>query len=115
MNAINQASLPLFDTVASSRDLTIAEALETLGTWSDLPAGRLQKLRTALATAARILAPHQDKRSGLATVPVTCRSLSRLLQTPPATFGLSASRMTSLCSELRFVMRRLGRHVRIPT
>ena len=110
MNAVNQASLPLFDTVASSRDLTIADALETLGTWSDLPANRLQKMRTALATAARILAPHQDKRSGLATVPVTCRSLSRLLQTPPATFGLSASRMTSLCSELRFVMRRLGRH-----
>jgi integrase len=41
---------------------------------------------------------------------MNCPSLSRLLQAPAATFGLSEGRMISLCSELRSILRRLGRH-----
>lgn len=114
MNDLSQLTLPLLDTVspaASPTDsLTIAGALQVLSSWSDLPVNRAQKLRTALATAARLLAPGQSKQFAAASAPMTCASLSRLLQAPPATFGLSAGRMASLCSELRAVLRRLGRH-----
>lgn len=90
--------------------LTISDAMRIVTTWSDLPANRLQKLRTALATAARVLVPGQDPATAAASIPMDCESLSRLLQAPPATFGLSQGRMYSLASELRAVLRRLGRH-----
>jgi hypothetical protein len=38
--------------------LTIAGAQRIVATWSDLSPQRVQKLRAALATAARALAPH---------------------------------------------------------
>ena len=42
-------------------------------------------------------------------VPMTWPSLSRLRAAPPATFGLTKGRMTSLCSELGAILRRLYR------
>ena len=89
---------------------TISDAMRIVATWNDLSANRLQKLRTALATAARVLAPGQDPVTAAASIPMNCESLSRLLQAPPATFGLSQGRIYSLVSELRAVLRRLGRH-----
>ncbi len=108
MNAAIQLTLDLELPAINTADLTIAGALQIVATWTDLPPGRLQKFRTALATAARVLAPHQA--SGAATLPMNCASLSRLLQAPAARFGLTDGRMTSLCSELRAILRRLGLH-----
>jgi integrase len=65
---------------------------------------------SALSTAARILAPAVDPKSAAAAVPMNCVTLSRLLTAPPATFGISQGRMRSLCSELRYVLRRLDVH-----
>ena len=90
-----------------SDGLMIADAARILLTWTDLAPGRARKLRTALNTAAKVLAPGLPLRSALATVPMTWPSLSRLRAAPPATFGLTKGRMTSLCSELRAVLRRL--------
>jgi integrase len=90
--------------------LTIADAARVLETWTDLSPRRASKMRSALATAARILAPDAHAQSAAAAVAIECASLSRLLRKPPATFGMSASRRTSLCSELRYILRRLGRH-----
>jgi integrase len=85
----------------------IADAARILGSWTDLAPGRQQKLRTALNTAARVLAPGLPLRSALASVPMTWPSLSRLRAAPPATFGLTKGRLTSLCSEVGAVLRRL--------
>jgi integrase len=85
----------------------IADAARILLTWTDLAPGRAQKLGTALNTAAKVLAPGLPLASALATVPMTWASLSRLRVAPPATFGLTKGRMTSLCSELRAVLCRL--------
>ncbi len=90
--------------------LTIADAMRIVAGWTDLPANRLLKFKTALATAARVLAPAQGSATAAASLPMDCLSLSRLLQAPPATFGLSPGRMYSLSSELRAVLRRLGHH-----
>ena len=87
-----------------SDGLMLADAARILLTWTDLAPGRARKLGTALNTAARVLAPGLPLRSALATVPMTWPSLSRLRAAPPATFGLTPGRMTSLCSELRAVL-----------
>jgi hypothetical protein len=108
MNALTKIAGDLPTTDATPGYLTITGALRIVATWFDLPPHRAQKLRTALATAARALAP--QKPSAASYMQMNCRSLSRLLQAPPATFGLSAGRMTSLCSELRAILRRLGLH-----
>jgi len=89
---------------------TITDAQRILASWTDLAPGRAQKLRTALATAARVLAPDGHPTAAAAVVPFDCVSLRRLLQAPAATFGMSPGRRTSLCSELRYVLRRLDRH-----
>lgn len=90
--------------------LTIADAERILATWTDLSPGRAQKMRTALSTAAKALAPGEHRTSAAATVLMDCATLSGLLKAPPATFGMSSGRMQSLCSELRYVLRRLGLH-----
>jgi integrase len=108
MNAFTTLPMTLPQADEKPGYLTITGARRILATWSDLPSHRAQKMRTALATAAKALAPHQPMPAS--SVQMNCRSLSRLLQAPPATFGLSAGRMTSLCSELRSVLRRLGLH-----
>ena len=90
-----------------SDGLMLADAARILLTWTDLAPGRARKLGTALNTAARVLAPGLPLRSARATVPMTWPSLSRLRAAPPATFGLTPGRMTSLCSELRAVLIRL--------
>src|SRR6202041_198243 len=91
--------------------LTIADAQRILATWTDLPPARMAKMRTALATAASILAPPgPSKSAAAAAVPMDCASLNRLRAEPPATVGMSEGRRTSLCSELRYILRRLGRH-----
>ena len=90
--------------------LTIAETMRMVAGWTDLPAARLVKFKTALATAARVLAPAQGPAMAAANILMDCPSLSRLLQAPPATFGLSQGRMYSLASELRAILRRLGHH-----
>ena len=82
----------------------IAHAGGILATWTDLAPGRAIKMRTALATAARALAPGEPANFAAASVRMDCPSLSRLLQRPPATFGLTRQRMTSLCSELRYIL-----------
>jgi integrase len=71
---------------------------------------RKQKLMTALSTAARVLAPLLPREIAYAQVRFDCPSLRRLRQAPPATVGLTPSRMTSLVSELVFVLRELGLH-----
>ena len=108
MNALTQLSVAMPETDNPSAYLSIAGTIRILATWTDLPPHRAQKFHTALNTAAKALAPH--RASAPAFVEMNCRSLSRLLQAAPATFGLSAGRMTSLCSELRAILRRLGRH-----
>jgi hypothetical protein len=108
VNAFTQMTLEFPPSDESTAYLTITGALRIVATWTDLPPKRIQKFRTALSTAAKALAPH--KASGASFVQMDCRSLSRLLQAEPATFGLSAGRMTSLCSELRAILRRLDRH-----
>ncbi len=90
--------------------LTIADAEQLLAGWTDLAPSRARKMRTALLTAARILAPGERAETARVRVAMDCPSLSRLLQVPAASFGLSPGRMTSLCSELRYILRRLGRH-----
>jgi hypothetical protein len=57
--------------------LTISDAMRIATTWSDLPKGRLQKLRTALATAARVLAPGQNPATAAASIAMNCESLTR--------------------------------------
>ena len=112
MNAmLGPITLPL-EIPDQSPCLTIADAERALATWTDLAPRRAQKMRTALSTAARALAPGQHRTAAAAAVPLSCDSLSALLKAPPATFGLSRSRMTSLCSELRYILRRLGLHQR---
>ena len=66
--------------------------------------GRTQKLRTALSTAARVLAPDEHPSTAATIVRFDCVSLRRLLQAPAATFGMSPERRTSLCSELRYIL-----------
>jgi integrase len=107
MNALTELNV---EPPEDNTTLTIADALEIVAGWNDLPDKRVQKLLTALATAARVLDPTQPKAAAAAHVQMDCHSLSRLLQAPAATFGLSSGRMTSLCSELRAVLRRLDRH-----
>jgi hypothetical protein len=107
MNALTKLAIEAPETETS---LTIADTQQILAGWTDLPSHRLRKMRTALATAARILAPTQQPAAAAAHVQMDCNSLSRLLQAPAATLGLSAGRKTSLCSELRAILRRLGRH-----
>ncbi len=111
MNVVTQTILidPTTDTPVNT-SMTIADAMRIVAGWTDLPAGRLQKFKTALATAARALAPAHDTIFAAAQTQLNCQSLSRLLQAAPATFGLSQGRMYSLCSELRAILRRLGEH-----
>ena len=90
--------------------MTLADAERILATWTDLRPGRAQKMRTALSTAAKALAPDEHPKTAATVVAMDCPSLNRLLRSSPSTFGLSAGRMTSLCSELRYILRRLGRH-----
>jgi integrase len=107
---VNQLSPRLREPLCTdehSGHLMVADAARIIATWTDLAPGRAQKLRTALNTAARVLAPGLPLASALATVPMTWPSLSRLRAAPPATFGLTKGRMTSLCSELTAVLRRL--------
>ena len=112
MNALlDSITLPL-EIPNQSSCLTLADAERALAGWTDLASGRAQKMRTALSTAARALAPGQHRTAAAAAVPLSCASLSALLKVPPATFGLSRSRMISLCSELRYILRRLGLHQR---
>ena len=111
MNAFTES--PAVEKRNSSRAVpkpTIADTERLLAGWTDLAPAKVRKLRTALATAARCLAPGEPPQTARARVVMDCPSLSRLLQTAPATFGLSPGRMTSLCSELRYILRRLGRH-----
>jgi integrase len=110
MNAFSKTTTPPPATPGGSPHLTIADAARLLATWTDLSPGRAQKMRTALSTAAKLLAPTAPPQLAAAAVPMTCPSLSRLLKAPPATFGLSVGRRTSLCSELRYLLRRLGLH-----
>lgn len=108
MNSFTQMTFDIPPSDDSTTYLTITGALRIVASWTDLPPQRVKKFRSALSTAAKALAPH--KASGASFLQMNCRSLSRLLQAEPATFGLSASRMTSLCSELRAILRRLDRH-----
>ena len=95
---------------AAAQRMTLADAHRILATWTDLSPGRAQKMRTALSRAAKALAPNEHPKSAATVVVMDCLSLNRLLQSPPSTFSLSPGRMTSLCSELRYILRRLGRH-----
>ncbi len=110
MNALANAIVTPGDTQTGTSTLTIADAQRILASWTDLAPGRATKLRTALATAARVLARDEHPTAAAAVVPFDCMSLRRLLQAPAATFGLSPERRTSLCSELRYILRRLDRH-----
>ena len=101
LTSVNHARLP---------PMTLADAELILATWTDLRPGRAQKMRTALSTAAKALAPCEHPKTAATVVALDCLSLNRLLRSPPSTFGLSPGRMTSLCSELRYILRRLGRH-----
>lgn len=110
-NTANTTSSPIIAAAQTSATvLTIADAQAIVADWTDLAPKRRQKQLTALSTAARILAPAQPKESAAASIRIDCPTLSRLLQSPPATFGLSPGRMTSLTSELRAVLRHLGLH-----
>ncbi len=95
---------------AAPEHMTLADAERLLATWTDLPSNRAQKMRTALSTAAKALAPCEHPRTAANVVAMDCPSLNRLLRSPPSTFGLSHGRIISLCSELRYILRRLGRH-----
>jgi len=110
MNALIETGTMLPDPQSQSRRLTIADTEVILATWTDLSPGRAQKMRTALSTAARVLAPAEPRTSAAAAVAMDCATLSGLLKAPPATFGMSLGRMQSLCSELRYILRRLGLH-----
>ncbi len=108
MNALSRTPERAICTRDQSDGLSIAEAAGILATWDDLAPGRARKLRTALNTAAGILAPPGVAREAAATVvPMTWPSLRRLRAQPAATFGRTEGRMTSLCSELDYILRRL--------
>ncbi len=110
MNTIASTLLHAADTQSASQPLTIAEAQRILATWTDLAPRRAQKMRTALSTAARTLAPQEPPKRAGAAVHMDCATLSKLLKAPAATFGMSDGRRMSLCSELRYILRRLGQH-----
>lgn len=110
MNALTATQLDIANTQSPAPRMTLAEAQKTLETWSDLAPRRAEKMRTALATAARALAPNESRKAAASAVSMDCTTLSQLLKVPAATLGMTASRRTSLCSELRYVMRRLGLH-----
>ena len=90
--------------------MTIADAQRAVATWTDLKPARAQKMRTALSTAARALAPRESRNAAPDAVRLDCATLSLLLRKPPTSFGMSSGRMMSLCSELRYVLRRLDLH-----
>lgn len=89
---------------------TVAEARAALPGWTDLAPSRAAKLRTALTIAARLLAPGRDAAAAASSVTLSCSTLRRLVREPAAKLGMTPGRMTSMVSELRYVLRRLGLH-----
>ena len=63
------------DTPAGTLPLTIADAERILATWTDLAPRRMQKMRSALSTAARILAPTERPGERRPRVPIDCPTL----------------------------------------
>lgn len=109
VDAVAKAT-PSAVSLTPGKALTIADAQAAVADWVGIPAKRKQKLLTALSTAARVLSPSQPNASAATSIQMDCPTLSRLLQAPAATFGLSPGRMTSLASELRAVLRYLNLH-----
>ena len=105
-NAIRMAPGP----ADTPRPLTIADALRALQQWTDLAPSRAAKLRTALNVTARILAPGRDTAAAASMVTLDCTTLRALVRQPAAKFGMTRGRMTSMVSELRYVLRRHGLH-----
>lgn len=80
-----------------------AEAARLVETWHDLSPQRRRDLRSALASAAAIVAPD--------ALMMDCAFLNqRLYRRPPAAFGLATRRFANIVSALRAILRRLDRH-----
>jgi hypothetical protein len=110
MNALTDTTELLDNACGDTPLLTIADAMRLLASWTDLAPGRAAKMRTALRTATKILAPNGPTDFAAAGLTMDCCSLHRLREAPAATLGLSKGRQVSLCSELRYILRRLGLH-----
>lgn len=97
-------------TQGPTSQMTVADGLRVVPTWTDLKPGRVQKLCTALRMSARALAPTSVSHQAADALILDCATFSGLLRRPAATFGMSHSRLCSIRSEVRYVLRRLGLH-----
>ena len=83
--------------------LTVTEIKTMIEKWADLSPGRRANLISALSWAARMCAPDAMQPD--------CRFLnSRLFKRPAAACGFSTARLNEVTSNLRYILRRLGRH-----
>lgn len=92
------------------RPLTVADALRELQHWTDLVPSRAAKMRTALNVAARLLAPGRNAAAAASSVTLDGITLRPLVREPAAKLGMTQGRMSSMVSELRYVLRRLDLH-----
>ena len=90
--------------------MTGTEAVALIRQWTDLTPGKIAKFRSAVATAACLHTPGVGKEAALERLSMDCPTLSQVLRDARRTARPSKERLYSLASELRPVMRRLGRH-----